>query len=590
MIKHKLLALGGAAALSLVLAACGSTSGQPTSTGTSNSNSTSSGAPQSGGTAVYALQPQTSPNWFFPLVSLSADTVINYQTDYMMYKPLLYFNSHDALDLKHALASSVTWNSAGNVYTVQLNPKWHWSNGQPVTAQDVVFTYDLMRAASQPNTNYPWTFTGQGFGGMPTIWKSVVAKGTDTVIITTTVPRNPQWFIRNGINQIIPVPKSVWNRYPTNMAREMTWINSIANSPTNPAYSVVDGPYKLQSFQANNNWTFVPNPRYDGHKSYLSRVIFQYETSTSAEFAALKTGTLNVGYLGVSLLSSRSQLPNDHLSVAYPFGFNYFNINMSPKAPGGIGTAFDTLAVRQALQYGIDEAGMIKHIFHGYGVIDDTTLAPAPKTAFVNPALSTQPYPYNPAKGRKVLEAAGWKMVNGVMTKGGVKLQFTLDYASGSQSGTSMVELLKNDWAQEGISVSLISEPFNTVVSYNQTNANKWAMVDWGQGNLGGWTYGNPYPTGGGLFGTGGAANSGGYSNKTMDQLIQDTYKPATTQQALQALYNYETFAAKHLPGAIFFPWEPLFNVHENNIHGTVSTFNPIGDVLHPNYWWISKG
>lgn len=580
--RRPILALVSVAALSIGLVGCGAQQ-------SSGNGPAPSSKPQYGGTAVYALQEQTSPNWFFPLVSLSADTVINFQTDFMMYKPLLYFNQNDQLDLAHSLAKSVTWNKTDNVYTIVLNPKWHWSNNTPVTAQDVVFTWDIMKAASEPNTNYAWSFSGEGFGGIPNIWQSVVASGPDTVVVTTTKPRNPEWFIRNGLDEIIPIPKSVWDKYPNNMSQEMSFINSVANSPLNPVYSVVDGPYKLSSYQANNYWDFVPNPNYDGHKSYLSKVVFQYETSSSSEFAALKTGTVNVGYLGVSLLSARSQLTHDQMSVAYPLGFDYMNINLNPAAPGGIGTAFNTLPVRQALQLGVDEEGMIQHIFHGFGVIDDSTLAPEPKTAFWNPALAKQPYAYNPALGKKILENAGWHDVNGVMTKHGVKLEFTLYYASGSQSGTDMVELLKQDWAQEGIVANLVSEPFDTVVSYGQSNANKWAIIDWDQGNLGGWTYGNPYPSGGGLFGTGGGENSGGYNNQEMDTLIQATYEPGTDSQILQRLYAYEAYAARQLPGAIFLPWEPLFNVHADNIHGVTSTFNPIGDVIHPNYWWISK-
>jgi peptide/nickel transport system substrate-binding protein len=64
-------------------------------------------------------------------------------------------------------------------------------------------------------------------------------------------------------------------------------------------------------------YLFVPNSHYDGHKSYLSTVIFQYETSSSSEFSSLKTGTVNVGYLGVSLLGSRSELSGDTLTTPY---------------------------------------------------------------------------------------------------------------------------------------------------------------------------------------------------------------------------------------------------------------------------------
>jgi len=583
-VRHKLISLASVSLLATVIAGCGSSSGSSTTT-------TTNLKPQYGGVAVYALQPQSSPNWFFPLRSLAADTVLNVQTYSMMYKPLLYFNQDDQIDYQHSLASSVTWNSNDTVYTIQLNPKWHWSNGRPVSAQDVVFTWNIMKAASEPNTNYAWTFSGQGFGGIPNDWKSVVADGTHTVVVTTTSPRNPQWFIRNGIDEITPVPESVWNKYPNNMAEEMSFINSVANSPLNAVYSVVDGPYKLSSYQANNYWDFVPNPHYDGHKSYLSKVVFQYETSTTAQFASLKTGSVNVGYLGVSLLAAKDQLTNDTMTVAYPLGFNYIMLNLNPNAPGGtnIGKAFQELPVRQALQYGVDEEGMINTIFHGYGTIDDGTLAPKPVTAYDDPTLAKQPYPYNLTQGKKLLEKNGWRDVNGVMTKGNMKLEFSLDYASGSQSGADEMQLLKSDWAKEGIVVNLVSQPFDTVAAASQQNATKWAAVYWGQGNQGGWSYGNPYPSGGGLFATNGAENGGGYSNATMNALIQKSYQPGTNAETLTALYNYETFAADQLPGAIFVPWEPLFNVHADNIHGTVSTFNPVGDWIFPNYWWISK-
>ena len=83
-----------------------------------------------------------------------------------------------------------------------------------------------------------------------------------------------------------------------------------------------------------------------------------------------------------------------------------------------------------------------------------------------------------------------------------------MDYAAGTQSGADMTQLLKSDWAQEGIMVHLVLEPFDTVVSYGPTNASKWAVVDWFHG--GAWTCGNDsYPTGGSLFATNAGENGG---------------------------------------------------------------------------------
>lgn len=236
---------------------------------------------------------------------------------------------------------------------------------------------------------------------------------------------------------------------------------------------------------------------------------------------------------------------------------------------------------------GVDESGMIAHIFHGYGVIDDSSLAPRPKTPLFNPILTKQLYPFDPARGKKLLENNGWHEVHGVMTKHGVRLEFSMDYAAGNQSGADMVQLMKSDWAQEGIIVNLVPEPFDTVVSYGPSDANKWAMVDWSDG--GAWTYGNdPYPTGGSLFATNAGENGGDYSNNEMNHLIHLTYDPGTASQTLHRLYQYEMYVAQQLPGVIFLPMEPDFIVHADTIHGTQTGMDSVGGI-HPNYWWISK-
>lgn len=580
--KRQIIAIMAGLGASALMSACGT---QPSGSPASSSSSTT---PQHGGVAVYALPAQTSPNWFVPLIPTTADTVVNFQTDYMMYKPLVYDNKHDQFDAKHGLAQSIHWNKSGTVYTIKMNPKWHWSNGHPVTAKDVVFTWNLIKAASQAHSGYAWTFSGQGSGGIPKDWKSVVAANKDTVVITTTKPRNPQWFVRNGLLEIVPIPQSVWDRYPHNMAKELSFIKSVANSPTNPVYHVVDGAYRLASYQPNSHWTFVPNAHYNGHKSYLNKVVFQYETTSAAEFAALKTGTVNVGYVGASLLGAKSQLTNDTLWTPYHLGFDYIQLNLNSKAPGGIGKAFAQLPVRQALQMGVNQQGMISHVFHGYGVIDDGPLAPRPQTVFFPSALKTQPYPFNPTAAKKLLEKNGWHLVNGVMTKQGMPLSFTMDYASGSHTGTAMAELMKANWAQEGIVVHLVPQSFNTIVSYGQNNPTKWAVVDWSAG--GAWTYGNdPYPTGGSLFATGAGINGAGYSSRTMDRLIRATYQPGTNQQTLSRLHAYEIYAAKQLPGVIYLPMEPKFLAHANTIHNTQKTLDTVGNIIHPNWWWITK-
>lgn len=73
-----------------------------------------------------------------------------------------------------------------------------------------------------------------------------------------------------------------------------------------------------------------------------------------------------------------------------------------------------------------------------------------------------------------------------------------------------------------------------------------------------------------------------------MNKLIQASYQPGNAKETTAALYKYEAYAVSHLP-AVFIPWIPQFNEHATNIPGTVRTFDPVGAVISPNYWWISQ-
>lgn len=533
-----------------------------------------------------ALPAQVSPNWWFPIESSQAFSTVNGQINALMYKPLLDISHTDSIDYARSLASQVTWNSNGTVYTITLNPKWHWSNGQPVTAQDVVFTIDLMLAAAGANGQTPpWQYGAAGIGGIPSRWQSVTAQGQDRVIVTLNQPSNPQWFLHNGLGQIDVVPASVWDIHK-NMTQELKFIQSVANDPASPYYQVVDGPFEFSAAESKTNnqyWTFVPNPHYDGHKPSITKLVYMYESSPAAVFAGLKTGTLTVGYLPPSLWNSRNQLTTDVMDIQYPFGFNYMLPNLSVKAPGGFGQIFNHLYIRQAFQMGINQAGIIQALYHD-GVPEYGPIPSKPATIFYDPQLKN-PYPFNPAAGKKLLEEHGWKLVDGVMTKNGQKLEFRADYVSGSNTVAHEMELIKSDLAQEGIVINLVSQPFNTIIATaTQQNASHWQLANWG----GGWTY-EPdyYPTGGGLFSTNAAANYGSYNSQEMNQLIQETYQPGTPQQIQARMNAYQQFAAKNLP-VIWLPWIPTFTEHASYLHGVNRHFNPVTDLESPNYWTVN--
>lgn len=568
--KQQAVSIASAMALMAVLAGCGaaSTTGTPTA--------------KSGSTVVVALPVQASPNWFVPVFSSNAFSLTNIQFDALMYKPLVYINKHDQVDYQKSLAESITYNTQGTEFTIHLNPKYRWSNGHAVTAKDILFTWDIMKAASSGLKTLPWNYGGAGQGGVPTDFKSVTAVNKSTVKILLNNPVSQTWFIHNGLSQINPIPASVWNKYPNNMTQELKYILSVSNAPTNPVYHVVDGAYRMASFSVNNNWTLTKNPTYGGHQGTVSKVIFQYETSASSEFEGLKTGTVSVGYIPMSMYTSRSQLVADNITQGYSWGMTYLQPNLNSGAMGGVNKILSQLPVRKALEEGINQPGIINTLFHGQGIEENSPVLSQPKTPFFDPALSNLTYPYNPANGKALLQANGWHEVNGVMTKGNEKLSFTLNYVSGSATVSHVVQLLKSSWAAEGIQVNLVSTTFNELLALP---VSKWQMIWLG---LQSWGYvPDYYPTGGGLFKTGAALNGEGYSNSTMNTLIQATYESAPTPQiSQQRMDQYQAFASQHLP-VLWAPYAANFYVSSKNLQGSRKTLNLISGLLEPQYWTV---
>ena len=541
----------------------------------------SASKPPSGGTVVVALPVDSSPNWFFPVFSPQDFTATNEEVDALLYKPLLDVTNHNTIDYANSIVDKVSANKADTVFTLHINPKYHWSNGTPITAKDIVFTWHIMSTASSNAANLPWSYGGAGTGGVPNDFQSVAALNSSTVRITLRTAVNPSWFIRNGLGQINPVPAAVWNRYPHDPIKELSFINSVVNSPTSKWYSVVDGPYQLTSFTANQQWVFKPNPQYGGHLSQISKLIFQYETSAANEFTALRTGAVTVGYVPMSLWTARKQLSDYNVTSGYLWGMTYLQLNLNSNAPASINQTFHQLYVRQALAMGINQPSIIQNLFHGQGIEANGPIPSRPATPFYDHALNKLTYPFNPAAGKALLEHHGWQLQNGVMTRKGVKLAFSINYATGSQTSADIMQFLKSTWAQEGIQVTLIP---TSGASFPIPN-NKWDAIFFGMTS---WVYSPDfYPTGGGLFKTGASLNFWGYSNQEMNHLVNLTYAPySSTEQEMARLDTYQEFASKHVP-LLFLPYGASFYVSSKSLHGYRSTLNLISGLLAPNYWSI---
>jgi peptide/nickel transport system substrate-binding protein len=580
--------------MGLIAAACGSSSSSTSTTSASNANTT---------VATWAQAPQDPPNYIFPFMSLAFFSVSNTeQFQYLMFRPLYWFGNGSTPNFNPSLslANTPSYSNGSTTVTITLKP-YKWSNGETVTTQNVMFWMNMLHAEKA-------NWAGYAPGTIPDDVKSITINSPTEMTFTLTGAVNSYWFTYNELSQITPMPNA-WDVTSTTGAPNSggcataaygtadaactavyTFLskqagydpanpkaanNSLSTYATNPLWQVVDGPWKLSSFDAEGNVTFVPNTSYSGPiKPTIKKFVELPFTSDTAEFNALVGGKVNVGYLPTQDITQATtnplvagpnnpRLSNFTLDPLYGWAINYFPYNFDSTGNNGtVGKVFSQLYVRQAIQLLVDQPLYNEKIYKGYAVPTYGPVPTEPANNFVSSTVKDNPYPYSPAKAIALLKAHGWKVVPGGTTTcaspgtgstqcgagipAGTPLSFQLQYASGTNAITELMTAEKASWATAGIQMTLSQASFNTVIG-NATpcpSGCSWQLENWG----GGWIFSpDYYPSGEDIFQTGAGSNSGNYSDATNDANIKATN---VTQTPLTA---YENYLAKQLP-VIFQP------------------------------------
>ncbi len=607
------MAVGGSVvALALVAAGC--------SSGSSSSGGSSAGTKVKGGTAVYALPPSTTPNYIFPFTSPAYISVVNatYFTN-LMYRPLYWFGngSQPLMNPSLSLANEPTW--SGNTATITLK-HYVWSDGTPVTATDVMFWLNMLKAVGAEDwgayTGFPDAFV-----------KSYKAVSATELQMTTKKAYSHTWFLYNDLSQITPMPPA-WDKTASGPAHCATKVSDCAavykyldsqskaltSYVSSPLWSIVDGPWKLSAFNADGHITFVPNPKYSGPvKPSLSQFQEVPFTTDAAEYNVLRSSAaggqkISVGYLpsqdapakpaGSSPLTpGQNPLQGYTLDPLYVWGINYFVMNFQSST--GNGPIINQLYFRQALAYLLNQEAVIKGPLRGYGTLTQGPVGNTPVTPFLSPQQKDGPlFPYNPGKAKSLLSSHGWKITpNGVSTctnpslcgagvKQGQGLQFNLPYASGTQWITQEMQQLQSNASLVGIKINLQPKPFNQVTALAAGNCKVakipcgWDLANWG----GGWSFAPDYsPTGETLFQCGAIANSGGYCSKTNDNYINQTL----TSNDPQAMYTWQNYLAQQLP--VMFQPNGVYSLTEvvNNLKGVLPQSPTLS--INPENWYFVK-
>jgi peptide/nickel transport system substrate-binding protein len=616
--RRLLAAACGAAAIAITAAACGSS-------GNSASGTTppSGGTAVSGGTATFALLPSNVPNYIFPFDSSTYFSVTNAEDfQYLLYRPLYWFGNgaSPTLNTSLSLADAPVYNGRNVTITMK---GWKWSNGTTVSAQNVVFWIHMMQAVASSDWG---AFVP---GGFPTNVSDIKATSPTTLTMTMNKAYNQTWFTSNELSQITPMPEA-WDKTASgasnctttvsDCAAVYSYLDSQSKALTSwagsPIWGVVDGPWRLSSFNSDGNSTFVPNKAYSGPvKAKLAQFQEVPFTTDSAEYNVLQAGShgggqsIDVGYMPTTdaptkpanAIVGANPVTGYTLAPLYAWSINYFPLNY--QSTTGNGPILKQLYFRQALQYVINQEAVISGPLKGYGVPTVGPVGSTPVTSYLSSTgKSGDPWPYNPTKAKQLLTSHGWTVVpNGTTTctdpgtaatecgagiKKGQALSFSLPYATGINWIAQEMTQLQSNASGIGIKLSLDPKPFDQVTAIAAGNcvvahiSCDWDMGNWG----GGWTFvPDYYPSGETLFLSGSGANSGGYTNAQNDSLINATL----TNTSVQSLYTWQDYLAQQIPVI----WQPngVYQLTEivNTLRGVIPQSTTLN--INPEDWYFVK-
>jgi peptide/nickel transport system substrate-binding protein len=572
--------------------------------------------PVTGGTAVLAQPPSTTPNYIFPFASSAYFSTINiWDLQSLLYRPLYWFGQNGQPTVNYSLSLAYPPAFNGSKVTITLK-HYAWSDGTLVTAQDVMFWLNMELA--EP-AGYG------GFTGFPMNVRDITAVSPTVITMVMDKPYSPTWFLDNDLSQIIPMPQA-WDRTASGpgdcatTASGCTAVYDYLNAQagdlstyvTSPLWRVVDGPWRLSAFSADGHITFVPNTSYSGPaKPKLAEFQEVPFTTDSAEYDVLRSPNpstrIDVGYLpqqdapakpAGAAVGANPLAAKGYTLVPWPiWGINFVVVNY--QSTTGNAPIIRQLYFRQVLENLTDQAAVVSGPLRGYGIITKGPVADAPVTSFLSPKARTgDAFPYDPAKAKSLLAGHGWTVVpGGVSTcadparcgprvKKGQGLSFSLPYATGTAWIEAEMTHLAASAAAVGIRLNLVPKPFDQVTALAAGNCVvakipcDWDMANWG----GGWSFAPDYePTGEELFACGAIANSGGFCDRANDALIDQTLISGN----MQDMYAWQDYLSAQLPVL----WQPEADYQLTEVAGDLKGVTPQSPTLsiNPENWYFVK-
>jgi peptide/nickel transport system substrate-binding protein len=396
------------------------------------------------------------------MISVDSDTYTNYVVLVSIFERLLEYDFDEAV-LKPWLAESYEISDNGLEMVVKLRDDIHFSDGVPITADDVIFTFET--------TMNPMVDAAD-LRGYYKNFKEVSKIDERTVKF---VFDEMYWKTFEVIGLFEVFPKHI---YEFEDAAEFN------NRRSNPVGS---GPYVFEKWDVGQQIVLKRNENYWGHKPKLKKIVYRIINNDLAALQSLRAREID------HLIPTPEQFyefqddkefQKDFYCLKYwTPGVPFYFIGWNENTP-----FFKDRLVRLAMTQMIDRQRIVELLLKGNAEVVTGPFYPYGRQS--NPDI--EPWPYDPEEAKELLKAAGWvdSDGDGVRDKDGVPFRFKFSYSTGSTFYEQLAKLLKDEAAKIG--VDILADPYEWSVFVERINDKKFEAAVMG---FGGTIEFDPYQT-----------------------------------------------------------------------------------------------
>ena len=438
-----------------------------------------------------------------------------------------------------------------------IRPAARWSDGEPITAPDFIFTHRARLAGSAELAEFERDDLRRV--------RSVSAVDAKTVRVVLR-SRFSGWRSLFG------------NVLPSHALRgeDLTkiWSDRIDNPKT--GRPIGSGPYLLESWERGRQLTLVRNPRYWGpHRAYLDRIVIRFRVESENPVDWFRNGELDVaqGIFPDSVAPLRRE-PGVKVLAGPSAGYQGFSFRIGP----GGHPALRNKLVRRALAHGIDRATLVREV---PGQINPS-LRPLQSLLFLVQSPYYRPnwskYRYRPALATRLLEQAGCRRgADSIYSCAGERLSLRFVTSAGNPSRARILSLVQAQLRRSGVEAVLIFAPPRTFLG-TILPSGEFDVALFG-------FFSPPNPTGNAVFGCGGSQNFTGYCQRLVTRDLDQADRILDARQQARVMNRADTQMARDVP-VLPLNQIPLATAVRDTVRNFAQSLNPL---TNSENWWLAK-